>query len=907
MNSQKTATSWENAIDNPFNGGPGATTSTQRIATQSQSQYYASVSQPTVISQGYASASRQVQNGNILSENVQKRVVYESSKGEKQVTFAQQATPQLSSESGLFASTQFANPSGMVQHIQNNLGSQGQTNNQNYQYSSQQTSGNVQRQSQPRTTYSLGYGSSQSYIQGETSQAPVRISHNEAPTTKQYQNDAILIQNQGGVSSYQKVAQTNLQSTAGQQTTSRSSGVHYQTLPANVTSSVASVSGQPRTSIRVGEGRVVGERIGEPRIIKEETGQSRIISTQALQSHIVEERTVQGASKIVSEVETRVPRMSEKRQVNRHEVEVEIVKRDKIIEILKEKPVPVERIVDVPYDVIVDIPIERTIEKEKITNIVREKPIEKIVEVPISQIIERPVEKIIEQPVEVQKFVEVPVERIVQRPYEVIKENVTFQDRYLDIDEKEVGKYPQFDRLPTEVKYEERQKIIEKPRYVDNIIEQIRPIERQKVIEVPRERITENKQQVVIDRPKQVEKVIHREVEVPVERTVYKDTTVMVERPVYKENIIEVPVPVERIKEKEVTVPVDYVVEKRVKIEQIVQNPVEHIVEIPIPQEEIIEEIIEQIEEQPYEVEQAVIRPAEKIIRRSACSVKKVEVPKEYPIEKLVAKPVHNTISRTVNKYSESKVESAIERPVYIERTVEVPKYIDKVIEVPVDRIVENIKYVEKIIEKPVYIDTVIEKYVEVIKEKIVEVPVEKIIQVEVEIITEVPQIEEVLIEEEIQVEGLTEVAAEGPVEESNLNFEDEVLAQQIKLRQLELETLSRKNKELNAELQATQQEIDRLAANLSNPDERENFKLLSRFAELNSRLRMEIEHGQSLKAQKSKQIRMVDGIVQKNPIVDEYRARIQALVLRNQQLCAKLKSNSEDQLKKVRYSQYRA
>ena len=51
---------------------------------------------------------------------------------------------------------------------------------------------------------------------------------------------------------------------------------------------------------------------------------------------------------------------------------------------IKEKPVPVTKIIYVPYDVYVDVPIERVIEKEKIYEVMIEKPIEKIIETPIN-------------------------------------------------------------------------------------------------------------------------------------------------------------------------------------------------------------------------------------------------------------------------------------------------------------------------------------------------------------------------------------------------------------------------------------------------------------------------------------------------------------------------------------------
>lgn len=56
-------------------------------------------------------------------------------------------------------------------------------------------------------------------------------------------------------------------------------------------------------------------------------------------------------------------------------MEIEKIKKEKIVEILVEKPVPVEKVVDVYYDVVVDVPIERTIQVEKVTEVTIEKPI----------------------------------------------------------------------------------------------------------------------------------------------------------------------------------------------------------------------------------------------------------------------------------------------------------------------------------------------------------------------------------------------------------------------------------------------------------------------------------------------------------------------------------------------------
>ena len=59
-----------------------------------------------------------------------------------------------------------------------------------------------------------------------------------------------------------------------------------------------------------------------------------------------------------------------------------------------------------------------------------------------------------------------------------------------------------------------------------------------KVVEVPKERFVEKRVEHFIDRPVGVEKLITREVLVPVEVPVYKNIDYVVEEPVYIENII---------------------------------------------------------------------------------------------------------------------------------------------------------------------------------------------------------------------------------------------------------------------------------------------------------------------------------------------------------------------------------
>ena len=130
--------------------------------------------------------------------------------------------------------------------------------------------------------------------------------------------------------------------------------------------------------------RVISETVGQGHIVSETEGKKRLIGVHELESKIIEETTHMGETRVVKEVELERKRQSTVRhQSKTTRQEVEKIKKEKIIEVIKEVPVPREVITDVVYDVVVDVPIERTIEKEKIIEIVVEKPIEKIVEIPV--------------------------------------------------------------------------------------------------------------------------------------------------------------------------------------------------------------------------------------------------------------------------------------------------------------------------------------------------------------------------------------------------------------------------------------------------------------------------------------------------------------------------------------------
>jgi hypothetical protein len=156
-----------------------------------------------------------------------------------------------------------------------------------------------------------------------------------------------------------------------------------------------------------------------------------------------------------------------------------------VIEVIKEVPVPVKKYVDVIYDVEVEVPIQRTFERERIVEVVIERPIEKIIEIPVEQIVEIPVEKIIEVPVENKIYVDKEYERIVEKPYDVVRENVIFSENVISIDERDLAKYPNAKVLPTDIEYVHRDQIVEKPVYVDRIVEKEVRVPFERIIEVP--------------------------------------------------------------------------------------------------------------------------------------------------------------------------------------------------------------------------------------------------------------------------------------------------------------------------------------------------------------------------------------------------------------------------------------
>ena len=627
-----------------------------------------------------------------------------------------------------------------------------------------------------------------------------------------------------------------------------------------------------------------------PRLVHTREGEARLVEVNERESRVVDERVFEGESRVVGERVLKRERRSETREVKRENVGVERIQRNKIVEVIKEKPVPYDVYQDVVYDVHVDVPIQRTIEREVVTETVIERPVEKIMQTDVEQIIEGPVERIVERPVEIRRTVERPYERIVQCPYDVVRENVTYTENVVDVDERDIGRYPGAEVLPTQVNYEQRQRVVDRPVYVDNIIDVVREVRREKIIEVPTERVVERRVTLQIDRPVPVEREVVHEVEVPVENIIYQPVDYLVEVPVYRENIIERDVPVERIVEREVLEPVEHLIEVPVVFENLIEKPVEMLVEVPVPSEQLMEVPVERLRETFVNIERVSGRPVERVVRKSVAVIRQVEVPFEFTVEHTVPCPVEHVIERKINKFVEIQVEKIVERPIEVERIVEKPVYIDRVKEVPVEVIVENIITVERVVEKEVVIDTVVEKEVEVIVERVVEVPVEKIIEVEVLVHVSRPVMSDHNTEEFYNVETDVQEFGESYVQEDVVEVEDEGMAREIETRTAEVQSQQRENGQLRGQYESLQREFEQCRDGGGIIEENENIRLKARLSDLTCTLRSFGEQKDALFRKSVSRCTVTETVLNKDPIVETLRSQLKSLIVENQTLIRNVK-----------------
>lgn len=248
-----------------------------------------------------------------------------------------------------------------------------------------------------------------------------------------------------------------------------------------------------------------------------------------------------------------------------------------------------------------------------------------------------------------------------------------------------------------------------------------------------------------------------------------------------------------------------------------------------------------------------------------------------------------------MNRYVEIPGETIVEKPSYVERTNEVAKYVDRNREIHLDNVTENIRTNEKTVEKPVYVDVVLEKQVEYIVVKDVQVPTQKNVEVAIQTRAERPVIQEHENIQEFNVNAnVVEVTEATNWAEENVEVEDRQLAQEIDQRKRDLESERSKNVQLKSQFDTIQREFFSVKQVIGGSEEQENFRLRSRYEELNARLRNFNEHKSHLTRKSMSRQRIQETVIQKNPKVDSLLSRLNVLVQENNSLVQQIMSKGE-------------
>jgi len=548
-----------------------------------------------------------------------------------------------------------------------------------------------------------------------------------------------------------------------------------------------------------GQDNVVEVNRRESHLVSSNVGESRVVDT-----HVVSRNVVNTYDNALPETRTQqhftYSNVAKDVYCNQEKVHVNEIIKEKFIDVVVEKPVPVERIVEVPYDVYVERPVERVIEKEVVTEKVIEIVTDKIIEIPVEKVVEYPIEKIIEKPIYIEEIFEIPVEIIIEDEVIYETENIIYEDSVVQCDANDVHMYHGHTILPTIVNQVHEEIIVEKPVYVDNIVECVVHQEYENIIE----------QEVVyechVDAPYTVEKVImqdrvnvvEKHVDVPYERHV--EVEHIVEKPVYVDNVIRREIPVERRVEKVVERQVDNVIErcvevpyeKRVDVWYDVVHERENIIEQPIYYENVIS--------RPYYTEEVVERPVENKVYNYYDVIREVEVPVEKVIRETIECPVERVCENHIEERIEHPVERKIEKRVPVENIVYVDKVIVNTVENHVDNVIEHVRHEDHIIEQEVIyevekcvpVEHIVEHVVEVKKEIITEVQVDVEVKREVYVdrIVEREVVIENKIEKPVMVERIVETELDVELSASVDVYTHEYNA--LTQRKLDLEELLR-------------------------------------------------------------------------------------------------------------------
>lgn len=678
-------------------------------------------------------------------------------------------------------------------------------------------------------------------------------------------------------------------------------------------SQIATSLSPVNTSVRRSTGRVstreldtrVSTIVGEKVLVSRESRKSVVKGYNYGESKLVAEKHLEGG--IISVTESRgeaVVRQHLSPQARRYisnevhlEEEEEIVTVERIVEkpveVTVQRKIAVERIVEVPYDVIVDKPVEKIFHKEVITEKFMEKPVEKVVEIPVEVVYEIPVEKIIERHIEYETVVEVPVEKLVEKRVNEYIEQVRYNDHFQEVNANDLARYQGYDILPTEVRTVIRDKIIDRPIYIDNVIERIVEHKYDNVIEKLVDKVIEIPVERIIEKPVYVDNFIQRTYDVPVQRIVEKPVEQIVERKVFYDNIIEKPVPVERVVVRTVDVPVERIVDVPVYVDNIIERPYEVIREVEVPYEQIIQHPIETKMDHIIGITEFHGDTYEKVYERAVKVNQTHNVNIEFVIDKDIYVPRENTIQVQRQQIIPKFVERDVMKNVTCEKITERLCPVEQIVEIPVVRRVEVPRFVEQVIEKQVQIEKTIERLIERIVENRVEVSVEKIIEVPMNIHTERAICKQNLREEQINIDAKVLQAVEGSHREQTIEINDQSLEADITRNQNEQFRMQQENTRLASELQSLRSSLAGFKMNGCSKEEAEVLQMRSRITELQSRHSV-IEQDTDRLVKKSLRSSMTSvthvEVLVEHPDVQKYRVELTGLIGENRRLVEQVK-----------------
>lgn len=413
------------------------------------------------------------------------------------------------------------------------------------------------------------------------------------------------------------------------------------------------------------------------------------------------------------------------------------------------------------------------------------------------------------------------------------------------------------------------------------------------------EDFTINRVRTVIDVPVAVERPQGVALSRLVEVVDFRPVQLRVERPLMVENIIERVVPIERLVVKEVRVPVEHVVERPKYIENIVRKEVERLVERPQPVDEFVEIPVVCYSQRIISV--TALKPLfrDKPVRLSRPRLLQQSISVPRRVEKVLFRALREIIAVVVPSLL---VEEAVEV-----LAVELPALIVKEVPAPSQRTItfetitttEHATFVEKVVERPVQIERVIEKRVEKIIEKEVVEEVEVPVYINVHVQVTKPVIREVLVEEFVDVEVVRETFEFLPPNEEPYSFASQKIDFFCQKFNEEMITLRAENVRLSTRKVDVDNEIYRFKEFYSERGSMRYRELFALHRELNSRLKNANDENSMLRKKLSARVVMPEHVLHTNPEAERLLAQLQFLLSENAKLVEQIQ-NKASQLQSV-------